>query len=606
MNSSNYRFTLDMQSNQSQVSLPVRLGDTNRKLYIILTNGGTPFILEDGFRAVLFGRKADGTILNNDCIIESKSTIRYDFTENTASASGVVDCELRVYDAQGKLVTTPRFILVVDERVLYDEDIVSESERLALDAIFGSETAREKAEKDRAEAEDSRIEAETARATAESNRALAETSRTTAENSRVEAEGWREFYESARQGNEVARSKAETARQIAESEREQASATMTAMFNIIIGKNASHDVASLSAVPNYIFNNLAKFNEGDVIFIADNGFDLVCMGRATQEELDTNGYYSPSDIIWGDLTIEAGGTYIFADGSSRKFTATTEKLKLPIGQEELDAHNEDGEAHNDIREQIAQLDNIVDVALNSANDRISNAEQALADGLREVSIADSQYTDWAVQQAKSNMEHYTDEKVAKVETAIAETSNAIKGTATGNVVRVNDVSPIEHTVKCKVKSDDAFIDLTGVKVKRCGKNFIPYPYQEKTKTSNGITYTVNDDGTITANGTASPDGVGFHLGMVDVRNGNAMLSGCPQGGEMQKYRITGDCYKDGTFIGSVFDIGSGASLLPDCDSVRPYLYIYAGVTVNNLVFKPQIEVGSVARKHHFLCQTQSL
>ena len=65
MSSSNYRITLDMQSNQSQVSLPVRLKDTNRKLYIILTNGGTPYIIEDGCRAVLFGYKADEHLIDN-------------------------------------------------------------------------------------------------------------------------------------------------------------------------------------------------------------------------------------------------------------------------------------------------------------------------------------------------------------------------------------------------------------------------------------------------------------------------------------------------------------------------------------------------------------
>lgn len=36
-----------------------------------------------------------------------------------------------------------------------------------------------------------------------------------------------------------------------------------------------------------------------------------------------------------------------------------------------------------------------------------------------------------------------------------------------------------------------------------GKNLLPYPYYETTKTENGITFTDNGDGTITANGTAT-------------------------------------------------------------------------------------------------------
>ena len=427
MSSSNYRFTLDMQSNQSQVSLPVRLGDTNRKLYIIITNGGTPFILEDGFRAVLFGRKADGKTLNNDCIIENKSTIRYDFTPNTASASGVVDCELRVYDAQGELVTTPRFILVVDERVLYDDDIVSESDRSALDAIYGSETARENAEKQRAEAEASRKEAETARATAESNRDSAETSRTTAEKARDSAETLRGIAETSRVSNESNRDKAETARQVAERERELASAIMTAMFNIISGNNESHNVDTLDAVPNYIFNNLDKFNEGDVIIIGNNGFDLVCMGSATQEEMRTNGYYTVSDILFGGITIEAGGAYIFADGSGVKFVATSVKFKLPIGQEELDAHNSDDESHQGIREELALHKHEYESKVNSLDSLILNQKSELS-AFKE------------------------------------ETANAIKGKISGEVVRVSDVSPIEHTVKCKVKSKNLFNNLLDYKL----------------------------------------------------------------------------------------------------------------------------------------------
>ena len=66
MNSSNYRFTLDMQSNISQVSLPVRLGDTSRKLYINLTDSGSPYFIEDGCLAVFSARKADDNKLFNN------------------------------------------------------------------------------------------------------------------------------------------------------------------------------------------------------------------------------------------------------------------------------------------------------------------------------------------------------------------------------------------------------------------------------------------------------------------------------------------------------------------------------------------------------------
>lgn len=167
MNSSNYRFTLDIQSRQSQVSLPVLLNDTGRRLYISLTDGGEAYTIADGCRAVFVAKKSDGNTLFNDCIIEGNANIRYDFTPNTASAPGVVNCEVRLYGSDGRLITSPRFIMVVDTRVVYDGDVViSESESNALDIIITTEVARVEAEKARVSAEEERVEAERARATA--------------------------------------------------------------------------------------------------------------------------------------------------------------------------------------------------------------------------------------------------------------------------------------------------------------------------------------------------------------------------------------------------------------------------------------------------------
>lgn len=136
MNSSNYRFTLDIQSRQSQVSLPVLLNDTARKLYISLSDGGNAYHIADGCRAVFVARKSDETILTNACIIENNVTIRYDFTKQTASREGIVKCEIRLYGADGKLITSPRFIMVVDSRVVYDSDtVVSESENTTFDSL---------------------------------------------------------------------------------------------------------------------------------------------------------------------------------------------------------------------------------------------------------------------------------------------------------------------------------------------------------------------------------------------------------------------------------------------------------------------------------------
>lgn len=150
MNYSKYRFNLDMQSYISQISLPVRQHDTGIVLRINLTDGGVPYSIKNGCRAVFYARKADGNPLMNDCVIEKNTTICYTLTPQTTACSGVVDCEVRLYGTDGNLITTPRFILVVDSRVVHDEDFpLSDSEQTILDNIIISETQRVDAERDR-------------------------------------------------------------------------------------------------------------------------------------------------------------------------------------------------------------------------------------------------------------------------------------------------------------------------------------------------------------------------------------------------------------------------------------------------------------------------
>ena len=159
MNYSKYRFNLDMQSYISQISLPVRQHDTGIVLRINLTDGGVPYVIRDGCRAVFYARKSDGNPLMNDCIIEKNTTICYELTQQTTSCSGVVDCEVRLYGKDGNLITTPRFILVIDSRVVHDEDFpLSESEQTVLDNIILSEQKRLQNEVEREETYEELVE----------------------------------------------------------------------------------------------------------------------------------------------------------------------------------------------------------------------------------------------------------------------------------------------------------------------------------------------------------------------------------------------------------------------------------------------------------------
>ena len=140
-------------------------------------------------------------------------------------------------------------------------------------------------------------------------------------------------------------------------------------------------------------------------------------------------------------------------------------------------------------------------------------------------------------------------------------------------------------------------DLTAVNVTACGKNLIPYPYSATTKTVNGVTFTDNGDGSITVNGTATANTV-YELqtdnSMLLLPQGTYTLSGCPAGGSASTYFMV--AVND---IGSIYtkfirDFGNGAAFSSDNEKWKISIRIMSGMTVNNLIFKPQLELGATA------------
>ena len=220
MNYSDYPFTLDIQIHQAQVSIPVTLNDTARKRYIGLTDGRKPYTIANGCRAVFAAYKPDGTTILNDCIIEGNTTIIYEFSQNTTSAEGIVNCEIRLYDASGKELTSPQFIIIVDKKVVRDEEVpISMDESTTISNMIIAEQGRIVAEAARVVAEGKRASAENERNAADIARDEAENARKATEEDRAEAEGLRAAAEIERVEAEIERYEAEQARVLAENER---------------------------------------------------------------------------------------------------------------------------------------------------------------------------------------------------------------------------------------------------------------------------------------------------------------------------------------------------------------------------------------------------
>lgn len=97
---------------------------------------------------------------------------------------------------------------------------------------------------------------------------------------------------------------------------------------------------------------------------------------------------------------------------------------------------------------------------------------------------------------------------------------------------------------------------------------------------NGITFTVNSDGSVTATGTATANADYTVSNLTGYpTSGQYILSGCPEGGGANTYRI--QIYQVAADYGSAVEFTSQNRL-------NVYIRISSGQTVDNLVFRPMI------------------
>lgn len=140
------------------------------------------------------------------------------------------------------------------------------------------------------------------------------------------------------------------------------------------------------------------------------------------------------------------------------------------------------------------------------------------------------------------------------------------------------------------------------------KNLNSYPYNETTKEAYGITWTDLGDGTVKANGTATANtNFSLHLRGSDTKNtlvlpnGKYRITGCPEGGSATKYRIQLYYTKSGAASLIGYDYGNGFEFVLNGDDdhtdavrLQVQLQVLNGTRVDNIIFKPMIELLSIA------------
>ncbi len=104
------------------------------------------------------------------------------------------------------------------------------------------------------------------------------------------------------------------------------------------------------------------------------------------------------------------------------------------------------------------------------------------------------------------------------------------------------------------------------------------------RTFNGVTFTINPDGSITVNGTAT-ERADFNICQSVEYHSGQILTGCPKNGSAETYCLA--IYTAGR------DTGEGLVLSSD-GAHECYIRIEKGYTANNLVFFPMLRDGNIA------------
>ena len=137
-------------------------------------------------------------------------------------------------------------------------------------------------------------------------------------------------------------------------------------------------------------------------------------------------------------------------------------------------------------------------------------------------------------------------------------------------------------------------DLSDVTVHKHGKNLLPYPFAETTKSMNGITFTDNGDGSLTVNGTATKFARFYLISnttpLTLPKGVTITVSGLPESVGDSNY-ITFRAVADNKNTAN--DKGYGDVLTTAYTEYECYVGITSGYTLNNIVIRPQLELDAV-------------
>lgn len=237
-----------------------------------------------------------------------------------------------------------------------------------------------------------------------------------------------------------------------------------------------------------------------------------------------------------------------------------------------------------------------DVAdLNTNADRIDNAlyNNRLRNGINLANIYDASESyavdDYCV---------YLQEDGYRLYKCIEATTGAFDPTKWDEAMVMESVETAEDGV------DNAFKTMGVMGAKNL--NSLPY-YHPSGRVNNNVTWTVDSDGILTANGKATNGNSIFSChsrikgNATDkiVPNGRYILSGCPSGGSDSTYWVQFDIARDGSAYTLATDYGDGVEIVLNGDDysndevvIQIQCKVRNNYTADNLTFKPMLRLAT--------------
>lgn len=260
--------------------------------------------------------------------------------------------------------------------------------------------------------------------------------------------------------------------------------------------------------------------------------------------------------------------------------------------------------------QITAIDQALTQIEAARQDSIAAAEEARGDGAQAVQIAQDaadavhaqiDRADADIRAQIDELDVQTREQADTVEAEVRAQAQAAVDDLAATALRTSAskydfVAPQGNPVQVRAARKSAVVVESDkdCEVQVCGKNLIKRPYPHGTVAQNGITFTPRADGSVLVNGIASGNAyyqVGTNIEQNLPLNTNIVMSGCPKSGSSSSGYYLG-LYLCGKWY---TDEGNGNSTINAGDRNTPSrieVAVKQGTVCDNLVFWPQIEIGS--------------